>query len=235
MPSLPQDIGQVGICCRVPDRATEADVSRWQGEATSRSVAVTWAVSADDLPVWLASSGDGRTLAVRVGDEAGEGRLERPEIRRALRNACGRVSAAVIDGDRAIDHRGLFIEGGIDVVAAPQLHAVDRPSRRPPPAGWDCRCQVWGLWEAGFTAPRRRLFGLVEDNRPRRGGLTLLETGCRPGDRLDVGLARLRQTLALVQPSLHNHTVRTSLLSELPTLLPGGHASADRGSILAAA
>lgn len=235
MPSLPRDIGQVVICCRVPDHTTEADAARWQGEASTRGVAVTWAISAGDLPVWLASSGAGRSLAVRIGDEAGSGRIARSEIRQALRNNYGRVSAAVIDGDREIDHRGLLIESGIEVVAAPHLHAVDRPSRRPPPAGWECRCQVWGLWEAGFTAPRRRLFGLVEDNRPRRGGLTLLETGCRRGDRPDAGLARLRHTLALVQNSLRNHAVGNCLLSDVPTLLQGGQPSADRGSILAAA
>lgn len=235
MPSSPRDSGRVVICCRVPDNTSEADVARWQGEASSRGVAVTWAVSPDDLPVWLAGGGSERALAVRVGAEAGAGRIDRAEIRRALRTCRGQVSAAVIDGDRELDHRGLFVESGIEVVASPQLHAVNRPSRRPSPAGWDCRCQVWGLWEAGFTTPRRRLFGLMEDNRPRRTGLTLLETGCRPGEKQDVGLARLRHTIAQVQPSLRHHGIRDGLLADVPALLQGGQAHTDRGSILAAA
>ena len=233
MPNSPNAVGHVVICCRVPEDASELETARWRAEASSRGVAVTWCVAPDDVERWLEATGSGRTLAVCVGNAASEAELGRDEIRDALRQRL--VSAAVVEGDRPIDHRRLFVEGGVDVVATERLHPVDRQSRRPAPQGWDCRCVLWGLWETGYTAPRRRLFGLLDDSRPRAGRLTVIKTGCRPNDRSDVGLSRLRQTLTQLQPSLRSHAVSGCLLADLPARLQGGHTSEDRGSILAAA
>jgi len=233
MPTTSPAVGQVVTCCRVPDHASEAEMARWRAEAASRGVAVTWCVASADLEQWASATGNARELAVRVGEAAREGSVERSEIREAVRQRV--VSAAVVEGDRPLDHRRLLVEGGIEVVATERLHAVDRQTRRPAPHGWDCRCVLWGLWETGYTAPRRRMFGLLEDTRPRAGGLTVVATGCRPGDRAEVGLARLRLTLSQLKPGLRSQTTTECLLADLPARLQGGHTSEDRGSILAAA
>jgi hypothetical protein len=235
MPRSPRDVGHVVICCRVPHTASPADATRWQAEATSRGVPVTWSVAPEAVETWLESCDTQSAVAVQIGNATVHGSLQREEIRSCLRHAGGRLAAAVVHNDRPLDHRGLFVEGGIEIVATHKLHAVDRQSRRPPPAGWDCRCLQWGLWEAGFSSPRRRLFGLVEDRRPQAGRLTLLATGCDDHDRPDAGLAKLRQTLVQVEAAVRSRGVRASLLSDLPRQLQGGAAPEDRGSILAAA
>jgi hypothetical protein len=233
MPHITRAPGQVVICCRVPDHASEADASRWRAEASSRGIEVTWCVAPTGMRSWLSGADSGRELAVRIGDADREGSLSRGEIQAAVR--LKGVSAAVVDGDRPLDHRRLLVENGIEIVVTQRLHPVNRQTRRPAPLGWDCRCVLWGLWEAGYTAPRRRLLGLLEDSRPRAGGLTVISTGCRPGERAEAGIARLRQTLGHLQASLRSHRIEPRLLADLPTVLPRGHSNGDRGSILAAA
>ena len=235
MPRSPQFAGHVVICCRVPHTTSHADATRWQAEVASRGVPVTWSVTPESLETWLEICGTPSAIAVQIGNARANGSLQREEIRSGLRHAAGRLSAAVVHNDRPLDHRGLFVEGGIEIVATHRLHAVGRQSRRPPPAGWDCRCLQWGLWEAGFSSPRRRLFGLIEDRRPQTGRLTLLETGCGEQDRPEAGLAKLRQTLLQVEAAVRSNGVRASLLADLPRQLHGGLAADDRGSILAAA
>lgn len=235
MPRSPRDVGHVIICCRVPQDASPADAARWQAEVASRGIPVTWTVAPEAIDQWLDVCGTAGNLAVQVGNAVSSGSLQREEIRGSLRRAAGRLSAAVVHADRPLDHRGLFIEAGIDIVATQRLHAVDRQSRRPPPAGWECRCLQWGLWEAGFTSPRRRLFGLLQDRRPQTGRLTILETGCTAQDRPEAGLAKLRHTLTHVESAVRQQLTHAGLLADLPRRLQGGLAAEDRGSILAAA
>lgn len=235
MPRNDRTVGQVVLCCRVPEQTSDTEAARWQAEAARRGIPVTWVVTPEQASQWFETSGAQQPLAVRIGDPLAAEPMERAEIRGSLHASGGQVSAAVLEGDQPLEHRELFLEAGIDIVASSRLHRANRGSRRPAPHGWECRCLLWGLWEAAFTAPRRRLFGLVAESRPQRGRLTLLQTGCRHGEPADVGFARLRQTLSQVQAGLGRGGVEASLLSELPSLLQGGHTTADRGSILAAA
>lgn len=233
MPPFAQATGQVVICCRVPNHASEADIARWRAEASSRGVAVTWCVAPSDVGDWLAAGSTASQLAVRIGHAQSDQPLGRGEIREALREQ--RLSAAVLEGDRPLDHRRLLVEHGIEAVVTERLHPVDRQSRRPAPQGWDCRCVLWGLWEAGYTAPRKRLFGLLNDSRPQAGRLSIVSTGCRDGSHAEAGLAHLRQTVGRLQASLRSHSLEACLLADLPARLQGGTSREDQRSILAAA
>ena len=232
MPRNDRAPGHVVICCHVPEQLSAAEAARWQAESSARGVPVTWSVAPSDLPAWQEACGSASRVAVRL---SGAGLRERSLLRLALRSAAGQVSAVVLEGDQPLEHRDLFVDAGIEMLATEQLPQADRQSRRPSPPGWDCRCLQWGLWEAAFTPPRRRLLGLLEDHRPQPGKLTLLASGGRPGEQPEAGIARLRQTLSQVHTALRSTTVQGCFLSDLPSLLQGGHASADRGSILSAA
>lgn len=221
----------VVVCCRVPESVRDADVARWRGQAAAVGVAVTWVVPAADLHRWGERGGRERAIFIDAASSN-----DRAELRRQLAAAAeGEVTAALIAGDQPLDHRQLFVEHGIDVVATRQLHAVNRQTRRPPPPGWDCRCVLWGLWEVAVTPPRRRWFGLVEDRRATHRGLTVIETGCRPGETDAVGLERLRGTLGQIGNDVSRAAIKTSYLADLPTLIAGGRSGREQASILAAA
>lgn len=222
---------EVVVCCRVPDRASDAVVARWRGQAEAAGVAVTWVTPAADLHRWGEHGSRERALFIDAASSN-----DRAELRRQLAAAAaGEVTAAVIAGDQPLDHRQLFVEQRIDVVTTRQLHAVTRQTRRPPPPGWNCRCVLWGLWEVAVTPPRRRWFGLVEDRRATPGGLTVIETGCRPGETDAAGLERLRGTLGQIRNDALRAAIQISYLADLPTLMAGGRSGREQASILAAA
>jgi hypothetical protein len=219
------------VCCHVPDHATDADVTRWRGQADAVGVAVTWVTSAAGLSRW----GDHGAGAWALRIDAGSSQ-DRCELRRQLAAAAtGQITAAVMAGDVPLEHHQLFVDHGIDVVATRRLHAATRQNRRPPPPGWDCRCVFWGLWEVAFTTPRRRWFGLVEDRRTPPGGLTVIETGCRPGETDAAGFARLRVTLGGIRDDASRATIQVAHLADLPALIAGGQRGREPSSILAAA
>jgi hypothetical protein len=235
MPHSTRDVGHVVICCRVPEGLSLQEADRWRNEASVRGIRVTWCVAPGGVRDWLEHDPSCGDVAVRLPAPSTGGRMDPQTVRSGLETVAGRVSSAVVDGDQPLDHRRLFRDAGIQVVAVESLHPVSRQSRRPPPAGWECRCLLWGLWEVGFTGPQPRLFGLLKDHRPKAGRLTVVETGCREDEDPRSGFTRLRDTMGYFYPLFRQPQIRSCLLSDLPAGLQRNRAADERGSILAAA
>lgn len=225
----------VVICCGMPVDASRGDVATWTDLATRTHVPITWACRRDTLPTVLAALGG-------VNDH--EFALElnpmhlafRPALRReiaAARDVAGSLASVVIAGTPCLDHRALFVEQGIQTLAVGGFEHTGRTSRRPPPAGWQCRSIVWGLWEVQTVPspprhPMAWMLGGFAAPRLAEGSLTVVHIAPDMiGERqARIALERLVQWIggrpAGVQPAR---------LSDLPGLLRAG-GQPESGSVL---
>lgn len=225
------------ICVEVPSVMTAAARSAWGRHAGDRRCPVTWAAD----PKTIAAGGPvgaGDEIALAIAPEwLDSKRTLRERIADARRDLPG-LSAAVLRGPRPLDHHALLAAEGIRVVVVDTFGTEPRGSRRPAPAGWDCRNPVWGLWEVR-AAPRqsRGLWGWLTGplSRPRAGSLRVLQVGRVPMGTGGPASTRLDRYTAWAERRQAGQGVRVVRLTDLATMLARGGEQPLAGSVLRAA
>jgi len=223
----------VVICCGVPAGASPTAVTQWTKAAARSRMPVTWVCGRDVLPAVL----DGVAGEQDVALDLDAAHLAcRPALRReiaAARESAGDIASIVVSGTPCLDHRSLLVEQGIQTVAVGGFEHATRASRRPPPAGWQCRSIVWGLWEVR-TVPRPprhamawMLAGLAGPSLAP-GSLTVVHI-----DPAVIGERQARSELERLGAWIGRRPagVRPARLAELPGLLHAG-GQPETGSVL---
>lgn len=192
-------------------------------------VAVSW-ISSPVLPGTAPLTGadilelPAATLGSRqaIRDLVGEARRQSPSLR-----------AVRVRGE-ALRQRDVLAEAGIRVAIVDTVSGETRGTRRPAPRGWQCRSQVWGLWEVQ-VAPVVRGWRSVM----RGTTLPLMRAGGLVVTHADEGGHRLDDCLTWLARARARGIATTVSVSDLPALIEQGGASGDpdarSGSILHAA
>lgn len=223
----------VVICCGVPAGTSPAAVAPWTNLAARSRMPITWVCGRDVLPTVLAGVADEQDVALDL-DAAHV--ACRPALRReiaAARERVGNITSIVVSGTPCLDHRSLLVEQGIQTVAVGGFEHATRSSRRPPPAGWQCRSIVWGLWEVRTVPrpPRRAMAWMLAGFAGPRlapGSLTVVHI-----DPVVIGERQARGELERLIAWVGRRPVgvRAARLGDLPGLLHAG-GQPETGSVL---
>jgi len=225
----------VVICCGTPKNVRAADFPLFKDVTGLADVPVTWVCRRDVMAAALDAAGGAAGHEVALELNAMQLAC-RPALRRELaaaRDLAGGPTSAVAAGMPCLDHRALLVEHGIQTLAVGGFAQAGRSSRRPPPAGWQCRSVVWGLWEVQ-TVPRpprpAMAWMLAGLGGPRLapGSLTVVHVDpATIGDRqAKLDLERLVHWIGRQRSG-----VRAVRLGDLPQLLRSG-GQPESGSIL---
>lgn len=233
--SSPTAPATVVFCHRLADSTTPEQLAARDTWARGSGIEVTWAADLGTLATLVTGQGD--AVPVRaVADDASwwTSRAATRDRLQQMTHTLPGIDTLVIGGGRPLQHRELLRDHGIRIVCVDRFDEVARGSRRPAPAGWQCRSLCWGLWEVALTAPQRgviaRLTGRAGDPRPVAGGLTVLAAADEAGE---VG-APAPRALRSVGQWVARGVAATVLLGGLPQVVASG-SSQSAGSVLRAA
>jgi hypothetical protein len=153
-------------------------------------------------------------------------------LARAVAAAPG-LDAVVCRGPVSGPQRRLLVDHGIRVAGRQCFEDATRGSRRPAPAGWPCRSELWGLWEVAMSTDdppsmMGRLVPWVAGGGAGTGGLAVLDLR---GEAAESRMARWQSWMHRRGPG---GTVAATL-SALPILIAGAARTPVGGSILRAA
>lgn len=230
------------ICCPLPTAMPRSTVEACLEQGRRVSVAVTWIVTIDRLPIVVGHGSAGAA----VGNVALEipANLSRQDLRQLLARAAVEapgIDAAAIRGPLQAEHRRLLVDNGIRVVCRDTLDDISRGSRRPAPHGWPCRSTLWGLWEVTQTTATppgivSRLLPWGTVPGPGAGSLAVLDVGGQ-GPVADAGAirGRIEQWQSWAERSRASGQVVFAALSELPAVIAGAGRLPVGGSVLKAA
>ena len=231
------DPASVVICAELPAVMTAPARAAWVRHAAGRRCPVTWAADPETIAA-AGPSGSGDEMALAIKPEWLDSKRTLRERIAAARQSAPDLAAAVLRGGRPLEHHALLAAEGIRVVVVDIFGAEPRGSRRPAPAGWDCRNPVWGLWEVR-TAPesgRGPWGGLAGPlSGPRGGSLRVLHAGKTPLGPNGPASTRLERFSAWAERRQAGNGLRVVSLSELATMLAHGGEQPLAGSVLKAA
>lgn len=237
--------GTVIITCPFPLRLSAVEAAGAM-RSTESDVAITWIASIDHMTALhdggAAASTAGSVHAVALDIDPTWLRaktLLRSNLRQA-RDAWPDLTAAVLRGPVAVEHRDVLVQEGITTIHVDTFDEPHRGSRRPAPRGWPCRSILWGLWEVSSGRRQRQgVFGRMWSWYGGRvaDGLTILDAGGGSNGQGQAAATRhrLERHVAWARRHIHAGRLRSATLADLPTVIAGGGTAGLRGSVLRAA
>lgn len=231
------DPASIVICAELPaDAGPTTRGAGLRGRGRNRSP-ITWSGSPEAIAA-TAPAVPTDEIALLIDPSWLESRRLLRERIATARHAAPELAAAVFRGPRPLAQHAVLAEEGIRAVIVDVFGADSRGSRRPAPAGWDCRNPVWGLWEVRAAAESGRgPWGWLNGplSRPRPGSLRVLHAG-----RVQLGptgpvSTRLERFSAWADRRQAGNAARLVTLSDLATMLARGGEPPLAGSVLKAA
>lgn len=231
------DPATIVICAELAGGMTAAARAAWLRRGVGRCCPVSWAAAPEMIAV-AAPAGPGDEVALAIAPEWLDSKRVLRERIAAARQVHPALAAAVLRGQRPLEHHALLAGEGIRVVVVDTFAAEARGSRRPAPAGWECRNPVWGLWEvraapAAGRGPLGWLSGPL--SRPRRQSLRILQVGPVAMGPNGPASTRLERFTAWAERRQAGRGARVVTLVDVATMLARGGEPPLAGSVLKAA
>jgi len=226
------------VICAAAPRQPAGRRANWVETARALAVPVTWLAGVDDLAA-VAGAGD-IDVAIDIPPAACGSRQRLRDLLARGRDLVPDITAVVLRGPTAIEHRVLLAEHGVSVALVDAFSDEGRGSRRPAPRGWACRNVVWGLWEVLVTPARPAglagWLGLGGSPRLIPGGLHVLRGESSTGGSTAAFMPpRLQRWITWAVQRRARGGVDVARLSALPRLIAGAGRQPIAGSVLRAA
>lgn len=223
-------------CCSLSADMQPMRVESCFRHAAGTGATVTWVAAIEWLPrvVEHVAAGDGPAgVALEVPAESLVSQAALRDLLVRAAAAAPGLDAAVCRGTVSSGQRRLLVDHGIRVVGRQRFEDATRGSRRPAPAGWPCRSELWGLWEVVMSTDdppgmMGRLLPWGAAQGPGAGGLTVLDLS---GEGVEGRMARWQSWM----DRQGGAGAVAATLSALPVLIAGAARAPVGGSILRAA